>query len=466
MLKSKAVINAYEEDIRRLNECMAEVSKGHFDKIDVSMFHNTELGENFNSMLAGIKKSNNEFVMRMNEAMEEIGDSSVVKNMMEQVNTQRSVVDSIHVSGSELEKSVSNVQFAVQGIQERSEEVLQIAKNCASKMRESTAGIDESAGEVKKINDHIETFKVDAENITKIIDQIKSLSNNSSLLALNASIEAARAGDAGKGFAIVAEQVGELSKNTASCADSVVRYVENLLGSIDDLASFIAKATKKLEESTEEVNRSAQSLDDMSSAVADMNGNIGSIFEEVNTQSALTEEFIALGNTVAGGFNTLNDECFTTGEHLYKISRRVDTVRSDMARSRSELSLIDWITVFEVDHLIFTWRQYNNLIGFEKLRIEQVNNPKGCKIGKWFAQQTDPAIIKSAAFTKARSIHDELHKNAVACFNAAAEGDREGALMHFERVYNSYKELIKNLEELKNVSKRAGYTEYTVITKK
>ncbi|MBR1861295.1 MAG: chemotaxis protein [Lachnospiraceae bacterium] len=461
----KARVNTYEEDRERIIACMNEVASGKLDEIDTEGFHDAELAESFKKMIVGIKKSNNVFVMRMNEAMVEIGDSSVVKNMMEQVNNQRSVVDTIHVSGSELEKSVTNVQYAVQEIQTNSEGVLNTARECAGKMRESTAQIEKSALEVNRINDQITKFKEDAENITKIIDQIKGLSNNSSLLALNASIEAARAGEAGKGFAIVAGQVGELSKNTASCADSVVSYVDELLKNIDELAAFISKTTERLGRSTDGVNKSAEGLDEMAGLIEDMNKSISSIFDEINTQSALTEEFIALGNTVAGGFNELNDECFTTGEHLYKISRRVDTVRSDMARSRSELSLIDWITVFEVDHLIFTWRQYNNLVGFEHLKIEQVNNPKGCKLGKWFAAQTDPKITGSAAFKKAYSLHEELHRHAVNCFNAAASEKRELALEHFESAYNTYKNLHKSLEELKGAARSAGYSEFTVTKK-
>ena len=461
----KAMVTAYEEDRAKLLELMKNAAAGSLDAVPAGTFHDEELARSFNDMLLGMKKANNVFVMRMNEAMVQIGDSSVVKNMMEQVNSQRGVVETIHESGSELEKSVSNVQYAVQEIQTASENVLGTTKACAEKVKESTLSIEDSAQEVSKINDRILTFKENAENITKIIDQIKALSNRSSLLALNASIEAARAGEAGRGFAIVAEQVGELSKNTASCADSVVTYVDELLRNITSLADFITQTTSMLAESTGEVNRSAQGLEDIQTLIEEMNSSISSIFEEINTQSALTEEFIALGNTMAGGFNTLNDECFSTGEHLYKISRRVDTVRSDMARSRSELSLLDWITVFEVDHLIFAWRQYNNLIGFEHLKLEQVNNPAGCKLGKWFAAQTDEKIKSSAAFKDAFAAHEELHRHAVDCFRAAEAGNREQALEHFEKVYASYNELHKHLEALKGAARSAGYVEFTQTAK-
>ena len=290
--------------------------------------------------------------------------------------------------------------------------------------------------------------------------------DNSSLLALNASIEAARAGEAGRGFAVVAQQMGTLSNDTASCADSVVKYVGELLKGIDAIAASLSETSDHLKEGTDGALKSVDSLVAMTDRISEMNRDIDAIFEEINTQSALTEEFIALGNTVASGFERLNSECLSTGEHLYKISRTIDMLRSDMARQRSVLTMQDWITVFEVDHLIFTWRQYNNIVGFEHLRIEQVNNPKGCKLGKWFAAQTDSRIKGCAAFGKAQRDHEELHRHATDCFKAAQAGHRDEAMRHFEMTYQSYKELCNTLADLHKQLRSAGYTEVTDYTRK
>ena len=462
----KTKVNTQQEDLEKLLEILKKGAGGDISEADAEGFHDPKVAEAYNEFVKGWLKANNLFVMRANAAMFEIGDSSVVKSMIEEVKAQSEIVETIHSSGSELENSVSNVQFAVQNIQQNSGNVLATTRNCSDDIKSSIRTIGETAHEVEQINGEMSGFKVNAENITKIVDQIKDLADNSSLLALNASIEAARAGEAGRGFAVVAQQMGTLSNDTASCADSVVKYVGELLKGLDSIAVALSETSQHLQEGTDGALKSVENLDAMTDSISEMNRDIDSIFEEINTQSALTEEFIALGNTVAGGFDRLNSECFSTGEYLFKISRKIDFLRSDMARQRSLLTMQDWITMFEVDHLIFTWRQYNHLVGFEHLKIEQVNNPKGCKLGKWLAAQTDSKIRGCTAFSQVQKVHEELHRHAVDCFKAVESGKRDEAMRHFELAYQSYMELERNLSDLHKQLRALGYTEETNIERK
>ena len=462
----KKKINPYEEDLKRLMECMRNTISGDNSLVDVSNFHDPELAKTYNELLCNILDSNTIFVMRMNDAMKQIGDFSVVKNMIEEVSSQVKTVDTIHVSGEELEKSISKVQESVRSIQKSSAELMRTTNECTDDIQTSLSTIEESTQEVTGINDKLGDFRESAANITKVIDQIRSLASSSSMLALNASIEAARAGEMGRGFAVVAQQMGELSENTNSCALSVGKYIQELLGDLDQLANSVQEATMHIQQGTERVNKSVLNLDAMKVETGEIDEDINAIFEEINTQSSLTKEFIALGNSVANGFERLNQDCFLAGEQFYKVSRRVDLVRSDLARGRSALKPLDWITVFEVDHLIFTWRQYNNLVGYEHLKLEQVNNPGGCKLGKWFAAQTDEKITGSVAFKQTFDCHNELHKHAVDCFNAVARGERDKAMEHFNMAFRTYGQLVKALDELRKVMLKAGYSEATDFARK
>ncbi|MBR6909053.1 MAG: hypothetical protein IKN35_02015, partial [Lachnospiraceae bacterium] len=92
MVSKKAVLKGYESDKEKLIGYMERIAGGDYSFAKEDDFVDKSLADRINSMIVGIKKSNNVFVMRMNEAMTKIGDSSVVKNMMEKVNEQAEIV--------------------------------------------------------------------------------------------------------------------------------------------------------------------------------------------------------------------------------------------------------------------------------------------------------------------------------------------------------------------------------------
>ena len=461
---SKKIQNSLaEEDLMLLLSCMDHVINGDFSPVNVSAFHNRQTGDKFNEMLYSILKTNNTLVMKLNRSMTKIGDSSCVKEMIEQVNSQTSSISDMQESSQNLEHSIQNIQTAVQNIQENSHDVIESSNRCMEDMNESIHLIDDSSIQVQSINDQVSDFKEKAIKINEIIDMVKKIAQKSGLLALNASIEAARAGEAGRGFSVVANEIKELSSNTTSSAEDVVKYVGELVDGINSLADSIGATTNQLQIGNESVHKSVEDMGIMNDNLNAIIKEIDSIYEEINTQSSLTQSFVASVGSIANSYDRLSTECVSTGSHLYRISREVDSIRSNMAKDNSRLSTLDWLTVFEVDHLIFTWRVYNNLADFETLQLKQVNNPNGCKFGKWIDGQKDPRIANSRELKQAKEAHAELHKYATGSWTAKDNGDREEALRLFSLAYKAYEDFARSLNPLRELIKQTGDIEATVI---
>lgn len=464
MFRKKNLNSFYEEDNALLMECMEKVIAGDTSSIDVTAFHNKELGEKFNAVVLSFLKSNNNFVMRLNNSMTKIGDSSCVKEMIEQVNSQTAAINDMRGSSQDLGDSIQNIQSSVEKIQSNSHSVIETAYHCIEDMNSSIRIVDGSSEQILKINDQISNFKEKAIKINEILDMVKKIAQKSGLLALNASIEAARAGEAGKGFAVVANQIKDLSSNTTSSAEDVVKYVAELMEGISAISEAVNSTTRQLQEGNESVHKSVGEMDTITEQLNDISNEIDGIYEEINTQSSLTRSFVSSIDSIADSYKTLSEECVTTGGHLYQISRDVDKSRSDMARKNSLLSTLDWLTIFEVDHLIFTWRVYNNLADFENLKIEQLNNPKGCKLGKWIEKQNDSRITESAVFKQVVKDHEDIHKYACDSWYAKDKGDREEALRHFNFAYEAYNRFKKSISSLREVVKNTGDNEFTQIS--
>lgn len=450
-------------DKQLLLDAMQQFIDGKYASIDTTAYADPEVAEKFNEMMTVLKKSNNNYVMRMNEAMEHIGDNSCVKEMIEQVMEQTSSIQSMTASSKEFEASIQNISDEVDHIRSEAKAAIEVSELSVTNMNETIAAVSDSVTQIQGIHEKVAIFQEKIEQITNIIDMVKKLANQSNLLALNASIEAARAGEAGRGFAIVAGQVKELSANTAQSADMVVDYVEELRTSLNDLKNLVDSTTEHLNESNSRVQNSVQDINNMSEHMDLINDRINNIHNAVNTQTNVTESFVRSIESMAGSYEILERDCFATGDHLHSISRYVDGARGDMARGFSDLTTQDWVRIFQIDHHILTWRMYNNIAGFEHLLITQLNNWDSCKLGKWINQQTDSRITGSNQFREVKKYHEELHKHGCDSWQAAEDGNRELALHHFDLALASYKKFYDAIENFKAYLRTIGHTDETPI---
>ena len=425
-----------------------------------------EVAEAINKAIKGFFHKNNPFVMRANEALKELADNSNVKNMLDQVYEQRRDVAKMETSSSELTDSIHEINNSVESIRDMAHAVVETTDNSAHAIRSNVGIINETSAELADINAEIGTFRQEIQQISETVDTVKKVASQSNLLALNASIEAARAGEAGKGFAVVADQVRELSSNTAALADDIVGRVSDLQNSINTIAPKIDTTSKKLEDGSHVIEGSIEGLSEITSQMTEVSSAIDRIYDAVETQASITQEFSAGTRALSDRSDTIYDICHTTGEHVFKVSRYMDTLRSDMYRQVSDVTIQDNLHIFEIDHFILTWRVYNNAMDFEHLKITQLNNPSGpsaCKLGKWIQAQTDTQLTSSPEFKEVDRAHKALHAAAVKSWEAKDAGDVPGAVKAWDDVYAAFLVYQKAIHGLMEFEKRRGNREVTEV---
>lgn len=447
-----------------LLECMDKAIEGDWSPVDASLFRDAELADKYNKLLLTRRQSDNVMAMSLNKVMTHVGDSACVKDMLEQLASQTSALDAMNSSSQELGSSIESINKATSKMQERVHTIMGDTNICMEDMNSSICTVDDSAERVLQINTQVADFQEKAAKINEIIDIVKKVANKSGMLALNASIEAARVGDAGKGFAVVANQINELSASTKKSAEDAMTYVSELLEGISALAESINSTATQIAAGNDNLHRSIEGMNRMNDNLNLISTGIDSICEEAENQSVLTRSFAASVEAIASSYDALFQECSATGSQMVRISRRVDSLRTGLAVKRAKLSTLDWLSVYEVDHLVFTWRVYNYIAGFETLKITQLNNPKGCKFGKWYTAQTNAAITGSDAFKKAVKYHEELHVHATDVWNAMQEEDRAQSLQHFERALEAYGNFAKALDALRKTVISTGDRDVTEIS--
>ena len=154
----------------------------------------------------------------------------------------------------------------------------------------TTLSIEQLASELSSAMQEVETLASSSEQIGSVLEVIRAIAEQTNLLALNAAIEAARAGEAGRGFAVVADEVRNLAKRTQDSVEEIRQVIENLQSGTRDVVGSMHSSHKQAQSSVELVEQAVTSLRRISDAVTvinDMNLQIASAAEE---QSAVAEE--------------------------------------------------------------------------------------------------------------------------------------------------------------------------------
>lgn len=451
LFHSKKSTNAVVSDRAKLLEEISKVSNGEINTIGEDGFLDVELIQQINAMIYNLKSSGNNDVMRMNDLVEEATNNSIMKEMLETVLGQSNSIDGLKISSKELGDSISNISNAVENIKQFVDEAVVTSVDSAQNMTKSIEVVSQSTEEIRNINEMVHSFQSKTLKIHEIIDLVKKVAQQSNLLALNASIEAARAGEAGKGFAVVAGEVKVLSESTTESAADIMRYVKELQANTEELVETIHKTTQKLEDGNQIVERSVNSIQSLNTQMNTINDEIGSIYNFIQNQEETANGFITSIDTLSDSYDEMQNQCNNGGKYLFDIVRGTDKIRGNLVRNAMGFTTKEFLHVFEVDHMVFTWRLYNAINKYETLQMDVVNNHKDCKLGKWCNSIKDEKILNHPSFLQMKKYHEELHAVAVRCLKEIENQNRVQAIRYYEEASATLQKLLQEIEKVKEI---------------
>ena len=151
-------------------------------------------------------------------------------------------------------------------------------------------GVEALAEEIETSSNAINLLKEDSVSVGAVLDVIRGIAEQTNLLALNAAIEAARAGEQGRGFAVVADEVRTLAQRTQESTQEIREVIERLQGGADTAVERMTGSSRKVGENVDAANNAGAALANITEAVkqiVDLNVQIASAAEE---QTTVTEE--------------------------------------------------------------------------------------------------------------------------------------------------------------------------------
>ena len=196
---------------------------------------------------------------------------------------QNTATEEVSLVVEDLVASVKNVSLNASSASEAANEADKAAKDGREIVEKTVASINGLAEEVERAGEVIRKLEADTENVGTILDVIKGIAEQTNLLALNAAIEAARAGEQGRGFAVVADEVRTLASRTQDSTQEIQKVIEELQTAARSAVEVMGQSKQRAQTSVDQAAQTGESLAAITErveSISQMNMQIASAAEE------------------------------------------------------------------------------------------------------------------------------------------------------------------------------------------
>ncbi|WP_186434644.1 methyl-accepting chemotaxis protein [Seleniivibrio woodruffii] len=290
------------QPINRLGGYLEEVASGDLtsrydinrrDEIGEMGEHVNNMVENFSTTLNDVSYAADDVSRHSNELLQ----SSTV--LSEAIKTQSERTAKVEQAVREILISFTNITENIESV---SSEVMMIRSSAASgqnTLEKTVSGISTLTATVMNTSKNMDSLGSSSTHITEILKVITDIAEQTNLLALNAAIEAARAGEHGRGFAVVADEVRKLAERTRSATEEISGMTENIRRQVDVSVNDFEKGAKLAREGEEMVTGLKDALEEIINGVISVSDRIQSISSAMEQQNRSSREISENSATIA-----------------------------------------------------------------------------------------------------------------------------------------------------------------------
>ncbi len=265
------------KDVRQSKNLSIRADKLNRDEIG-------QMGKDFNEMMSTFQA----LIGEVNTSSQRLTDASsrlttLAKQTAQGLSSQEHEVVQVASAVHEMESAMHEIASNTETTAHTAQEALTQASHSKATIAELIKTITSLAQQAQETNTVVQRLQADSTKIGTVLDVIKSIAEQTNLLALNASIEAARAGDHGRGFSVVADEVRSLAARTQESASEIESMITGLQRSTSSVSQLMNTSVENSNRSAEEASRSIEALEQITQGAAtivDMTTQVASATEE------------------------------------------------------------------------------------------------------------------------------------------------------------------------------------------
>ncbi|WP_439147777.1 methyl-accepting chemotaxis protein [Vibrio sp.] len=324
-------------DLNRVSTALEEIASGEGDLTQrLEPKSDDEIGQlatNFNRFVGNMHT----MVVKLSEVSAALGNqarqtASQAEERSARIQMQQDEINMVATAVNEMAAATQEIAGNADHTAQNSSEAVGACEHGTGQVTQTQSSIQNLAQEVQIATNVILELEEHGNSINAILSNIQGIAEQTNLLALNAAIEAARAGEQGRGFAVVADEVRVLSQRTHGSTQEIQQTIELLQGTTGKAVSIMNDSRTLAETSVDDANSAAASLTQIHAAVeriSDMATQIASAAEE---QASVTSEITRNTEGIRDVSNELADEAHQAAEQAAQLSELSHELESEISR--------------------------------------------------------------------------------------------------------------------------------------
>ncbi|ACM20943.1 methyl-accepting chemotaxis sensory transducer, class 40H [Geotalea daltonii FRC-32] len=381
------------------------------------------------------------------------GSMAILKNRAENTadgaRRQTEQATQIATAAEEMSLTIADISQTSANASDISGDALQTAQQGKTVAAEAVEAIDRVLISNKELAHMVGELNSQVTEISGVVEVISDIADQTNLLALNAAIEAARAGEQGRGFAVVADEVRALAERTIKATREIGTKITKVQDESQRTANSMDTASTEVERATGFIGKVEEALDSIVGQVQMVRDKIVQIATAIEEQSATASDVAA---NVERTSNIARDMERMSSDVLQEVSaltQTSETLRNRTAAYKTKGSKLLILELAKADHQLFVGKVGAAVNGHQDLDPAQLPDHRNCRFGKWYYSEGTETCGKAASFKAIEVPHERIHTLAREAVIAYRKGQKAEALQQLAEVEKISGQICKGLDAIK-----------------